>query len=59
MGWYSNAADLGSALAPAVAYPLAEAIGVESVYRLSATFLACGGAAVLLALRHARGFVKK
>jgi len=54
MGWYSNAADLGTALAPALAYPLAEALGVETVYRLSAGFLAVAGAGVLLALRAAR-----
>jgi len=54
MGWYSNAADLGTALAPALAYPLADWLGVEAVYRLSAGFLACAGAGVLLAVRRAR-----
>jgi len=54
MGWYANAADLGTALAPALAYPLAEALGVEAVYRLAAAFLAVSGTGVLLTLRQAR-----
>jgi len=54
MGWYANAADLGSALAPALAYPLAAALGVEAVYRLGAAFLTISGAGVLVTLHHAR-----
>ncbi len=51
MGWYSNAADLGTAVGPLLAYPLVEAIGLGAVYRLGAAFLTLGGAAVLLAHR--------
>jgi MFS family permease len=54
LGWYSNATDLGSALGPLLAYPLIEAFGVTTVYRLGAATLFVGGGAVLLTLRHAR-----
>jgi hypothetical protein len=37
-----------------MAYPLAEAFGLTTVYRLGAATLFAGGAAVLLTLRHAR-----
>jgi predicted MFS family arabinose efflux permease len=51
MGWYSNAADFGSALGPLLAFPLASALGLEDVYRLGAAFLLIAGGAVLLVLR--------
>jgi len=54
MGWYANAGDLGSALAPALAYPLAERLGIETVYCLSAAFLTVAGAGTLWVLRRAR-----
>ncbi len=54
MGWFANASDLGTALAPALAYALAERFGIEAVYRMAAVLLAIGGGAVVLWLGRVR-----
>jgi len=56
MSWYASWTDLGAALGPFVAYPLAEVVGLAWVYRGGAVFLmVAGGAALSMLLRGGRG----
>lgn len=52
VGGYQTMGDLGSGIAPALAYPLLDAIGVRTLYGLSA---ACLALSVPLILRYRRG----
>jgi MFS family permease len=51
MSAYANASDLGAAVGPFVAYPLAATVGLDWVYRGSAVGLLVAGVAALLLLR--------
>lgn len=53
MSLYANAADLGSAVGPFVAYPLAELFGTGWVYQAGAALLGVGGTLVLVLVRRA------
>jgi MFS family permease len=54
MAAYANAMDLGSALGPFLAYPLAEALGLPLVYRGAAFCMLLAGCVALAPLRRLR-----
>jgi MFS family permease len=54
MSWYASWTDLGAAVGPFVAYPLAEAVGLAWVYRGGAVFLLLAGSAALSILLRGR-----
>jgi MFS family permease len=54
MSWYASWTDLGAAVGPFVAYPLAEAVGLAWVYRAGAVCLLLAGSAALSILLRGR-----
>jgi hypothetical protein len=55
INWYASWTDLGAAMGPFIAYPLAEVVGLAWVYRGGAGFLLLAGAAALSILLRGRG----
>lgn len=54
MSWYANASDLGAAVGPFAAYPIAAGVGLAPVYQGGAVCLALSGLGLLVLRRASR-----